>query len=636
LTAGGEVLWRAPTSGPVYALAVLEGERIAAGDDAGYVTLLDARGRRIWRHDLGSRVTALYGDWQGGLLAGGWDEHLTFLDDEGELRWQADLGGPVSSIAALPDLALAATLDAARGRLRAFDPAGVEAWRFDAAAPVTNLGIVDVGAEPGTRPAAYILAGLQDGRLLALDNTGALRWQQTLDAAPGTEPVAGGPLWHVADVTGDRAPEIVAGIGGAAPLLALLSAEGEVMWRISLSSPVAAITTLDLDGDGMVEILAGLASGEIQAYDGQGRYRASVHAGLSVWGLEAADHGTALVLADVVAWQIAGVAGPGGASWLPPPAMLPDQLDLPLAMPPGTERVAGEAILTFLGDVSPGRTVEAQLARYGPAYPWQGLAPLLHEADLAVANLEGVLTTQGRPLDKPYLLRAHPQWGQILVEGEFDLATLANNHALDYGQAGLDETLDTLHALHIATVGAGHSPEEARRPALHLAARNGVRVALLAYAAARWNGSVDVPATGCLAWAEPAAVQADVRAVRDQADVVVVLFHFGAEYAARPSSSQVAVARAAIDAGADLVVGHHPHVTQTVERYRHGLIVYSLGDALFDIPRMAAMQGDLLRVHITKGGLVQAELWPFWIEDAIRPRLLDDGQGGPQVQIVYP
>jgi len=145
-----------------------------------------------------------------------------------------------------------------------------------------------------------------------------------------------------------------------------------------------------------------------------------------------------------------------------------------------------------------------------------------------------------------------------------------------------------------------------------------------------------VPTTGCLAWAEPAAVQADVHAVRDQADVVVVLFHFGVEYAARPSSSQVAVARAAIDAGADLVVGHHPHVTQTVERYRHGLIVYSLGDALFDIPRLAAMQGDLLRVHITKAGLVRAELWPFWIEDAIRPRLLDDGQGGPQVQIVYP
>jgi poly-gamma-glutamate capsule biosynthesis protein CapA/YwtB (metallophosphatase superfamily)/outer membrane protein assembly factor BamB len=632
LTEGGKVLWRAGMSSPVYALAVLHGERVAVGDDAGYVTLLDAHGQRIWRRDLsalttsspgGSRVTALCGDWQGGLLAGGWDGSLTFFSSDGELRWQVDLGSPVSGIAALPNLALVATSDAAQGRVQAFDPTGAQVWRFDAGAPVTSLGIVGP---------AYILAGLQDGRLLAVDAEGALRWQQTFSVESGS------PVWHAADVTGDDAPEIIAGTGGEAPLLALLSAEGEVVWRIPLPAAVGAITALDLDGDGTVEIVAGLSSGEIQVYGGQGRYRASVYAGLSVWGLEAADDGSAglttagtvLVLADVVAWQLRGETGPGGRLWLTPPAMMPVWSGLP----PGTERAEGEAILTFLGDVSPGRSMEAQLARYGPAHPWEGLGPLLHEADLAVANLESVLTARGRPLDKPYLIRAHPRWGQTLVEGGFDLATLANNHVLDYGQEGLDDTLDTLQALGIATVGAGRSQKEAHRPALFTV--KGVRLAVLAYAAARWNSSVDVPATDRIAWAEPAAVQADVRAVRDQADVVVVVLHSGTEYAAKPSPNQVAVAHAAIDAGADLVVGHHPHVTQTVERYRQGLIVYSLGDALFDIPRPAAMQGDLLRVHITKAGLVQAELWPFWIEDAIRPRLLDDGQGGPQVKIVYP
>jgi poly-gamma-glutamate synthesis protein (capsule biosynthesis protein) len=96
------------------------------------------------------------------------------------------------------------------------------------------------------------------------------------------------------------------------------------------------------------------------------------------------------------------------------------------------------------------------------------------------------------------------------------------------------------------------------------------------------------------------------------------------------------VAHAAIDAGADLVVGHHPHVAQTVERYGRGLIVYSLGNTLFDIPRPATMRGHLLRVHATQAGLVRAELWPFWIEDAIRPRLLDDGQGAPRIEVVVP
>jgi poly-gamma-glutamate synthesis protein (capsule biosynthesis protein) len=118
--------------------------------------------------------------------------------------------------------------------------------------------------------------------------------------------------------------------------------------------------------------------------------------------------------------------------------------------------------------------------------------------------------------------------------------------------------------------------------------------------------------------------------------MVVVLLHAGTEYAHEPSPDQVAVAHAAVEAGADLVVGHHPHVTQTVEQYKQGLIVYSLGDALFDIPRPAAMRGHLLRVHVTVRGLVGAELWPFWIEDAFRPRLLDNGYGAPRVKVIYP
>jgi poly-gamma-glutamate synthesis protein (capsule biosynthesis protein) len=165
---------------------------------------------------------------------------------------------------------------------------------------------------------------------------------------------------------------------------------------------------------------------------------------------------------------------------------------------------------------------------------------------------------------------------------------------------------------------------------------NGLQVAVLGYAAARWNGSEDVPATDYIVWAEPDAVRADVQAVRDRVDLVVVQLHAGIEYATSPSPDQVRVAHAAIDAGANLVVGHHPHVTQTVERYKDGLIVYSLGDALFDIPRQAAMRGHLLRIHATKDGLVQAELWPFWIADSIQPRLLDDGEGKARYRIIYP
>ena len=237
-------------------------------------------------------------------------------------------------------------------------------------------------------------------------------------------------------------------------------------------------------------------------------------------------------------------------------------------------------------------------------------------------------------MNKPYLIRAHPAWGQMLVAGGIDLVSLANNHVLDYGQVGLDDTLATLDGLDIRAVGAGRSPEEAVQPAMYTL--NGVRVAVLAFAGAYWNGSIDMPATDRVAWAEPGRVQAAVRAVRGQADVVIVILHAGREYARTPSESQVAAAHAAIDAGADLVVGHHPHVTQTVERYGRGLIVYSLGNAVFDIPRQAAMQGHLLRVHVSRAGLTRAELWPFWIEEAVRPRLLAGQDGSPQVSIVFP
>ena len=620
LSAEGQVAWRQRTDGPVYALALLEGSRVAAGDDAGSVTAFDASGKRLWQYAMDSRVTALRGNWHGGLLAGGWDERLSFLSSDGELNWQAALDGPVSGIATLPGLALVATLD---GTVVAIDTTGAEAWRFRASAPVVSIGTVGEGAD------AQVLLALQDGQLLALSPDGTLRWQRSPD--PSGPALPGAPVWQPADLAGDAQPEIVAGMGGEQPVLALLSPSGDLLWRRALPSPAGALASLDLDGDGAPEILAGLASGEVQAYDAQGRLRASVHAGLQVWGLHPAADGTVLIRADVTAWRLGTGDDSTGGPWLRPPAMLQS---MPAQLPSGTERQEGEAILVFLGDVAPGRTMEAQLARYGPSYPWQGLAPLLQEADLAVANLESVLTTRGSPLDKPYLIRAHPGTAQTLVEAGLDLVNLANNHALDYGQVGMDQTLHTLEALGMATVGAGTSQEMAHRPvALDL---NGLRVAILGYATARWNGSEDVPATDRVAWANPAAVQADVQAVRDGADLVIVQLHAGTEYAAEPSPDQVRFARAAIDAGADLVVGHHPHVTQTVERYRDGLIVYSLGDALFDIPRQATMRGHLLRVHATADGLVQAELWPFWKADATQPRLLDDGSGGARYRIIYP
>jgi hypothetical protein len=637
LSGSGSVRWQAQTRGPVYALARLADNRLAAGDDAGSVTVLDGRGQPVWTAELGSRVTALCAAPEGGLFAGGWDEQLSLFNANGHLQWQVPVGAPISSIATLQvqdaDQVLVTALN---GRVWAFDLQGKELWRFGAGRALTTVTAMPAGGP------ALALVGVQDGRLLALDSQGLPRWQHTL----GT----GAPVWHTAAQLDGGRPGIVAGTGGARPTLTLLSVtEGEVRWRIGLLAAAGAVTSLDLDADGQLEILVGLANGLVQAYDLQGRLRGAVHAGLPVWGLYPAADGSAVILADVAAWHLVGRPGPSGGPWLPPPALLPAPTTQPVTAAVATSSVQSEpegGILVFLGDVAFGRSMEAQLTRYGPAYPWQGLGPLLNGEEpqvmpagqqlpvLTVVNLECSLTKQGEPLDKGYLIRAHPLWARSLVAGGIDLVTLANNHALDFGQLGLEETAETLGALGIEAIGAGASAEAAHRPALF--DLGGVRLAFLGYAAARWDGSADVPATDRLAWARPGEIGADVEAVRDQADFVVVLLHAGTEYATNPSPDQKAAAHTAIDAGADLVVGHHPHVTQTVERYHDGLIVYSLGDAVFDIPRASAMRGHLLRVRVTADGLAGAELWPFWIEGGIQPRLLDAGLGAPRARSIYP
>jgi poly-gamma-glutamate synthesis protein (capsule biosynthesis protein) len=614
LDGSGHIKWQTRTGGPVYALEALGEHGIVAGDDAGFVTLYEHRGRQVWQFDTGSRVTALHSPDGSRILAGGWDDGLTLLKSDGTAIWHKELAGPVSSISGLPNVSLVATLN---GHLHAIDPSGAELWQVSIGTTITQLTVHGEGGE------ASILLGLQDGRLLSISLNGTEIWQRALGE--------GGPLLHLPATEVDGRSVILAGLGGKNPNLTQLSRDGQLLWRVSLVSPPGAVGSLDLDGDGVPEILAGLASGEVQAYDFGGRFRGSTMAGLPVWGFTALDNGSAVVLADVIASGLAAETGTAGSFWLSPPTMLPAP---PKALDERVARAPDEAVLAFLGDVSPSRSMETQLIRYGAQYPWGELGPLLHEADLLAANLESVLTTGGQPLDKSYLLRAHPMWAQTLIEAGIDVVTLANNHTFDYGTQGLDETLSTLENLGVVAVGAGISDTAAHRPALFTV--NGVRVGILAYAAARWKGSVDVPATDRLAWAEPARVETDLQAIQGQVDVIVILLHAGTEYAADPSPDQIAFAHAAIDAGADLVVGHHPHVTQTVERYGQGLIVYSLGDALFDIPRQAAMQGDLLRIHVTRQGLRQAELWPFWIEDAIRPRLLDDGQSRPRFRIIYP
>ncbi len=239
-----------------------------------------------------------------------------------------------------------------------------------------------------------------------------------------------------------------------------------------------------------------------------------------------------------------------------------------------------QTTLLFGGDVMLSRYV-GQLARVNndPAMQFRELAPLFASADIAFVNLEAPFSDKGKAPTRGMVFKSEPAMIEGLLHAGIDIVSTANNHARDCGAYGVDFTLDWLAQNGIAAAGTGRTAEQAH--AGQVLDRNGIRFGFLAYTYDQSNGNhrdhddriamLDIP-----------AMRADVAFLKTRAAVVIVSMHAGIEYQPLPHPSQVRFARAAIDAGANLVIGHHPHVVQTVEAYRGGLICYSLGNLVFD------------------------------------------------------
>jgi len=247
--------------------------------------------------------------------------------------------------------------------------------------------------------------------------------------------------------------------------------------------------------------------------------------------------------------------------------------------------------LAFVGDVMLGRGVAQALDGDFEA-AFAGVQPWLAGADLTFANLESPLTTAPQSA-AGYDLRAPPESVTALCAPGFDVVSLANNHALDAGQAGLRETVDTLHAAGIS--------------------------ALLDWQA---GGLVDwSPAYQLLAFDDsvaPLDLEAATEAVTAAAErpgIVVVSIHWGGEYQAAPGPRQQSVARVLAEAGAGIIVGHGPHVLQRVGWIGDTLVAYSLGNFLFDQPYPAdCRRGVILRVTLRGSHIVVVKAVPTVVE----------------------
>lgn len=242
--------------------------------------------------------------------------------------------------------------------------------------------------------------------------------------------------------------------------------------------------------------------------------------------------------------------------------------------------------IAFLGDTLLGDLYTDALRARGYASAFEGIAPLLARADLVVANLEGALTDPAREAPgthhrRRYWLRADPQSAAAMAAAGVRVVSLANNHALDYGLEGLTETLEVLGQHGIVQCGAGQTDAEARRPAIVTV--NGVRVGFVAAVQsyevyADWLYAGDETG-GCNRLRQP-AVQADLGALAEAADVRIALVHWGRTY--RPvTPGQVRWSGRLVEAGADLVIGHHPHIAQSATLVAGRPVLYSLGNGPF-------------------------------------------------------
>ena len=285
----------------------------------------------------------------------------------------------------------------------------------------------------------------------------------------------------------------------------------------------------------------------------------------------------------------------------------------------------GTITIAATGDIMLARDITTLMEQHGAMYPFERVASLLRDADLTIANFEAAFTDRGEPALKAYTFRVPPRFAPGLADAGIDLVSLGNNHAADYGPDGLKDTLSALDAAGVRHAGAGLDEADARRAA-HMMV-DGQRVAFLSYSDIMENTFAGPDSFG-VALATVDAIDADVRAAEARADIVIVALHSGIEYTDAPQPNQQQLARAAIDAGAALVLGHHPHTLQGVERYGGGLIIYSLGNFVFDLdnedltnlgPR--AFETAVYYVTIANGVVVDARPEPVYIDPAEnRPR----------------
>lgn len=286
--------------------------------------------------------------------------------------------------------------------------------------------------------------------------------------------------------------------------------------------------------------------------------------------------------------------------------------------------------LLAVGDIMLSRNVEQKMiAKNDWKYPFEKTSDITSSADLTFGNLETTILKGDAVKSGSFYFRTDPKAVEGLQSAGFDVLSLANNHMMNFSREGIDSTIKNLDAAGISHAGAGLSEDAIYQPVIREV--KGIKFGFLAYSYS--NDEVTDKKGGIYGVAEMDVekMKTQVASLRKIADVVVVSMHAGTEYATEPSGAQVKFARAAVDAGADLVIGHHPHVVETFEKYKSGYIIYSLGNFVFD--QMFSDEtrlGTMAKITFDGNKIAKVDFIPIKIFDYAQPAVAD-GSGAEKI-----
>lgn len=250
--------------------------------------------------------------------------------------------------------------------------------------------------------------------------------------------------------------------------------------------------------------------------------------------------------------------------------------------------------------------------------PFERIKIELKNKDTLFGNLETVLSTKGKMMKKPHVLFSPPDHVKYLKEAGFDVVNIANNHSLDLGIDGFINTLDVLNNNDILFVGGNKNKESPRHAIIE---KNGIKLGFLAYA----SGHFKIPDEIVINKLKENEIAKDIKDIKDDCDFTIISLHWGTENVFYPSPTQIKLAHSLIDHGAYLILGHHPHVVQAIEKYNEGLIAYSLGNFQFNTKRPYCRTNKtmMLCVDFDKTGIKNYKVIPCNIDQDFIPFVVE-------------